>query len=452
MNGAIILAAGQGTRMKSNLSKVLHKVAGMAMIHYVLEALAEANINQKILVLGHKAEEVEESMPPGIDIAYQWEQLGTGHAVIQARDIISPQIKNVLVVCGDTPLLKGETLKELLNVHKSREAAITILTAIMEDSTGYGRIVRENGKVTAIVEERDASPAIKEIKEINTGAYCFTKEFLVEALGSLNNNNSQSEYYLTDVIKIAVAKGLQVAAYPLEEANEALGINNRVQLAQADKIIRQRVNEKLMLSGVTIVDPETTFIDTKVTVGQDTIIHPFTYIQGQTSIGTECVIGPNTRIIDSKIGNKVEIENSVIRESIVDDFTTIGPFAYLRPGTVLGKNVKVGDFVEIKKSTIGDGSKVPHLSYVGDAHIGKNVNIGCGTITCNYDGVNKHITTISDGAFIGSNTNLVAPVTIGERAYIGAGSTITKDVPNGALGIARGKQKNILQWKEGKKE
>lgn len=448
MNGAIILAAGQGTRMKSRLPKVLHKIAGQAMLKHVLDALEEAQVKQKILVLGHQAERVKADLPKGIDIAYQREQLGTGHAVMQAREIINQDVDNILVVCGDTPLLKGATLKKLLHDHASQKRGVTVLTGIVEEPTGYGRIIRDREGVKAIVEEKDATLEQREIQEINTGAYCFNKEFLVEALNNLTTDNSQQEYYLTDLIKIAASEGKPVGAYVLEDFNEALGINNRLQLAQADKEFRKRILEKLMLEGVTIISPETTYIDAQVTIGQDTIVHPFSYLEGPTKIGEDCIIGPNTRIMDSKIGNEVEIENSVVKESTVDDGAKIGPFAYLRPGAVLGKNVKIGDFVEIKKSVIGDGSKIPHLSYVGDAQVGKGVNIGCGTITCNYDGKNKYTTTILDGAFIGSNTNLVAPVTVGEGAYIGAGSTITKDVPQGALGIARGKQTNIPNWEE----
>lgn len=448
MNGAIILAAGQGTRMKSKLPKVLHKIAGKAMLNHVLDALEEAKVGQRILVLGHQADKIQEHLPEGIDIAHQREQLGTGHAVMQAREIIADNVESILVVCGDTPLLKGETLKELLNKHASKKSAVTVLTAIVEEATGYGRIIRDQQGVKAIVEEKDATKEQKEIKEINTGAYCFNKDFLVKALNNLTTDNSQQEYYLTDLVKIAVSEGKAVGTFVLEDFNEALGINNRLQLAQADKEFRKRILERFMLDGVTIISPETTYIDAMVTIGQDTVIHPFSYLEGNTIVGKDCIIGPNTRIIDSKIGDEVNIENSVIKESTVDDGTNIGPFAYLRPGSVLGKKVKIGDFVEIKKSTIGEGSKVPHLSYVGDAQVGKGVNIGCGTITCNYDGEKKYPTTILDGAFIGSNTNLVAPVTVGEGAYIGAGSTITKDVPGGALGIARGKQSNIPQWKE----
>ncbi|NMA01110.1 MAG: bifunctional UDP-N-acetylglucosamine diphosphorylase/glucosamine-1-phosphate N-acetyltransferase GlmU [Clostridia bacterium] len=452
MNGAIILAAGQGTRMKSKLPKVLHKIAGEAMLNHVLNALDEAQIEQKIIVLGHQAERIEEDLPKGIEIAYQREQLGTGHAVMQAREIIAEKVENVLVVCGDTPLLKGATLAGLLNNHVREKWAVTVLTGIVEDATGYGRIIRDREGVKAIVEEKDATLEEKQIKEINTGAYCFNKDFLVKALSKLTTDNSQGEYYLTDLIKIAVSEGKAVGAYVLEDFNEALGINNRLQLAQADREFRKRILENLMLEGVTILSPETTYIDAQVTIGQDTIIHPFTYLEGKTIIGQDCILGPHTRIIDSKIGNKVQVENSVIKESTVDDDTNIGPFAYLRPGSVLGKKVKIGDFVEIKKSVIGDGSKVPHLSYVGDAQVGKGVNIGCGTITCNYDGEKKYTTIIQDKAFIGSNTNLVAPVIVEEGAYIGAGSTITKDVPKGSLAIARGKQINIPNWNKEEKD
>ena len=449
---AVILAAGLGTRMKSKLPKVLHKITGVPMINHVLQALEQAQIQRKILVLGHGAKEVEEQVGVSVEVVYQREQLGTGHAVLQTRPLLEKCTGPVLVVCGDTPLLRGETLAELIEKHEKGKQAVTVLTAQVENPYGYGRIVRQGGKIVAIREEKDATMEEKKITEINTGTYCFSGPFLVEALDKLTSANAQGEYYLTDLIELAVKAGLNVESFILEDSRESLGINNRLQLAQAAKIMQQRILEKLMLDGVTIIDPDNTYVEAKVSIGQDTILYPGTYLQGDTIIGSDCLIGPNTRIVSSKIGNNNTIQNTVILESQINDNCQIGPFAYLRPGTVIEEGVKIGDFVEIKKSTIGKGSKVPHLTYVGDAFVGKKVNIGCGTITCNYDGEKKHVTIIKDGAFIGSNSNLVAPVTIEENAFIAAGSTITEDVPENSLGIARGKQKNIINWVKKKKD
>lgn len=446
MNVAIVLAAGQGTRMKSDIPKVLHRVAGKAMVEHVLDTLAKAEVDRQILVLGHGAKKIEESLQGNYEVVYQKEQLGTGHAVMQAEDLIAKGDKNVLVVCGDTPLLKVETLNKLIMKHNSTKAAVTVLTAVIDEPKGYGRIVRDNGLVKAIVEEKDATQEEKTIREINTGSYCFDGAFLKEHLSSLRDDNAQKEYYLTDLIKIAVAKNYPVETHILQDIKESLGINNRVQLAEAEKILRQRKLEELMLAGVTIIDPDNTYIDCNVTIGMDTVVYPGCVIQGRTIIGSNCSIGPHSRIKDCSIGNNCRIENSVLLESKVGDDCNIGPFAYLRPGSQLQENVKIGDFVEIKKSLIGKNSKVPHLSYIGDAQVGEKVNIGCGTITCNYDGKKKHETIIEDGAFIGSNTNLIAPVKIGKDTVIGAGSSITEDVPDKALGIARQRQKNILNW------
>lgn len=445
-SAAIILAAGQGTRMKSKYPKVMHKLFDKHMLSYILSAVEGVKIEKKIVVLGHGADEVRQVLDKDIQIAHQKEQLGTGHAVLQAQSLLTGEEEYVLVLCGDTPLLRAETLERLISKHQQAEAALTILTANLSNPTGYGRIIRNGEGVQAIVEEKDASLQQKEIKEINTGAYCFRGDFLIEALQQLTNDNAQGEYYLTDLVELAVQKGLRTRAYILDDAREGMGINNRIQLAEAQKILGLRFLEKLMLEGVTIIDPQNTYISGDVQIGKDTIIYPGVYLEGKTTIGKECLIGPHTRIVDSKIGNNVEIQNTVILESSIADNCKIGPFAYIRPGTVIENNVKIGDFVEIKKSTISEGSKVPHLSYIGDAYIGKKVNIGCGTITCNYDGKQKHKTIIHDHAFIGSNTNLVAPITIGKSAIIGAGSTITKEVPQNSLSVGRGRQKNIENW------
>lgn len=449
---AIILAAGQGTRMKSSLPKVLHQIAGKPMLHHVLNTLDEAKISRKIVVLGHGADLVEESLPENVEVVYQKEQLGTGHAVMQAKELIAGSGGAVLVLCGDTPLLKGETISNLLQQHQNNTNTITVLTALIDNPQGYGRIIREGQRVKAIVEEKDADVREKKVKEINTGTYCFQGDFLDKSLDKLTTENVQKEYYLTDLIKIAAQESLKVEAHILSDFKESLGINNRVQLAEAEKILRFRILEKLMLGGVTVIDPQATYIDAEVVIGQDTVIYPGTILEGKTFIGSNCILGPQVRVVNSKISDNSQVQNSVILESEVGENCKIGPFAYLRPGAILQDNVKIGDFVEVKKSTIGAGSKVPHLSYVGDAIVGDNVNVGCGTITCNYDGKTKHQTIIEAGAFIGSNTNLIAPVIVGKSAVIGAGSTITQNVPERALGIAREKQKNIYNWVKEKKD
>lgn len=443
---AIILAAGQGTRMKSKLPKVLHKIVGIPMLGHVLAALDDSGVRRKITVLGHGSDLIAAWLPQEVEIVYQREQLGTGHAVLQAQELLNDVNGTVMVICGDTPLLKGSTLKVLLDRHLATKAQATVLTAKLNQPEGYGRVIREAGQIKGIIEEKDATIAQKAVTEINTGTYCFSAQFLKEFLPKLTKENAQGEYYLTDLIKLADLANLKTEAFILEDIQESLGINNRIQLAEAEKILLKRVLEKLMLAGVTIMDPETTYIEASVEIGADTIIYPGTIIEGNTTIGEDCLLGPGVRINTCYIGANCHIQQAVLLESKVQDNCNIGPFAYLRPGTVLEDNVKIGDFVEIKKSVIGKGSKVPHLSYIGDAFVGEKVNIGCGTITCNYDGKDKHISRIEDGAFVGSNTNLIAPVTLGKNTVVGAGSTITKDVPENALAISREKQKNILNW------
>ncbi len=443
---AVVMAAGKGTRMKSKYPKVLHHIGGKPLVAHVIQSLNEAHIDDITVIVGQGRELVEQTLGSALKYAYQAEQLGTGHAVLQAKDTVDHS-KMVLVVSGDTPLLTAETLTKLVTKHQETGANITVLTAIPEDATGYGRIVRnESGLIREIVEEKDASPEIKQIKEINTGTYCFSGGFLFEALAKLTPNNVQQEYYLTDLISLSVAENLPVAAEICSDPRELQGINSREQLAEAARVMNQKVAEKLMAAGVTILDPRSTFIERDVSVGRDSLILPFTFLHGQTTIGEDCVIGPNSQIESSKLGNGVTIEHSVVKQAEIGDHCLVGPYAYLRPGTVLGPKVKVGDFVEIKKSFIAEGSKVPHLSYVGDAQIGRHVNVGAGTITCNYDGRNKYTTEIEDNAFIGSNTNLVAPVKVGAGAIVAAGSTITKDVPGENLGVARARQVNVANW------
>lgn len=444
---AVVLAAGHGKRMKSKLPKVLHRVGGRYMVQHVLDALEGAGVSETVLVVGHGAERVREALGPGYRYAVQAEQLGTGHAVLQAEPEVGEDCDTVMVVCGDTPLLTGDTLRRLLQRHRESGAAATVLSAVFSDPTGYGRIIRnQEGELVQIVEESDASAEVKRIAEGNTGTYCFSREHLFAALKELSPDNAQGEYYLPDVLTVMRRRRLKVVAAALADEEEARGINSRRQLAEVGQIMRRRVLQRLMEAGVTIVDPETTYIDSTVEIDVDTVIHPFTFIEGETRIGSDCIIGPFTRIVSSRLGSRVEVLNSVILESELGDRCQIGPFAYLRPLTRLADGVKVGDFVEIKKSQVGRGSKIPHLSYIGDATLGEGVNIGAGTITCNYDGERKYPTVVEDGAFIGSNTNLVAPLRVGAHAVTGAGSTITKDVPPYALAVERSSQRNISEW------
>lgn len=450
---AVVLAAGKGVRMKSSLPKVVHKVAGKPMVVHVIECLNQAGIEDITVVVGHKREMVEEVLKLlQVKFAWQEEQLGTGHALLQAKEQVDME-STLVVLAGDTPLLKGETIKNLIAFHAESGAAATVLSAELADPYGYGRIIRdENGNLLKIVEEKDARLEEKEIKEINSGIYCFKAAEVFEKLLHLDTDNAQGEYYLTDVFSLLRKDNKTVKVLKIKDSEEIHGINDKLQLAEAEKILRERKKRALMEEGVIIIDPDSTFIDSAVKIGADTVIMPFTIVEGRTIIGERCEIGPYTRITSSIIGNDVVIESSRIKEAEVGDRCTIGPFAYLRPGTVLAEEVKIGDFVEVKKSVVGKGSKIPHLSYVGDAFLGSEVNIGAGTITCNYDGISKYETIIEDNAFIGSNTNLVAPVRIGKKAVTGAGSTITRDVPADALAVERAEQKLIKDWSRRKKK
>ncbi len=454
---AVVLAAGLGTRMRSRLPKVVHEICGKPMIMLVLDVLEAAGAERIYTVVGHMAELVEEVVGERAVCILQSEQKGTGHAVMQVEDALSAYEGTVLVAAGDAAYLSEEDVRSLVNHHLETRASATVLSSIVKDPSGYGRVVRgASGRVERIVEEKDCSPEEALIKEVNSSVYCFEKRRLFDALSRITPDNVQGEYYLTDVIEIMIKDGLRVEAVISKDPLAAQGINTRVQLAEAEKIFRDRIRERLMLSGVTMVDPSTTFIDFDVIIGQDTKILPFSIIRGKTVIGKNCIIGPFTHIIDSTVSDGASISNAVVVGAEVGKEASVGPYAYLREGTRLFEKSKAGTFVEVKKSTVGKGSKVPHQTYLGDATVGKDVNIGAGTITCNYDGYKKHPTIIADGVFIGSNTNLVAPVKIGKGAYVAAGSTITQDVPEGALGIARGKQRNIEDWvkrqkREGKK-
>lgn len=438
---AVILAAGEGKRMNSSLPKVLHKICGKSMLEHVLDAVRPV-CSKQVVVVGHGGEMVKQHLGDSVTFALQKEQLGTGHAVAQAEPFL-PCKGRVIVLCGDTPLLTTETLKAMLDEHVKQDAAVTVLTARVPRPAGYGRIVRgDNGDIRKIVEDKDASEPEKAIDEINTGTYVFDAEALRFALKQVQNNNAQGEYYLTDCLEILVKDGKKACGLPLDDWREALGVNDREQLSAAAGLMRERINRQLMRAGVSMVDPAATYVDAGVLVGRDTVIYPGTILEGNTVVGENCRIGPYAHIISSKIGCNVVVRHSLVNESILEDGVTVGPYAHLRPQTRLCANVKVGDFVEIKNSTVGERSKIPHLSYVGDALVGSDVNLGAGTIIVNYDGRQKHQTRIEDGAFVGCNSNLVAPLTVGRHAFVAAGSTITRDVPPGALSIARSDQVN----------
>ena len=440
---AIVLAAGQGTRMKSDLYKVLHPVCGKPMVEHVIDHIRGLGIGRIVTIVGHGAETVEETLGEKSEYALQQEQLGTAHAVQQAERLIGDLDGTTIVVCGDTPLIRSETMEALIAHHNSTGAKATILTAYADDPTGYGRIIRgESGQVLRNVEQKDATPEEQKVTEINTGTYCFDNRTLFETLKKVKNNNNQGEYYLPDVVGILQSESALVSAYVTGDFSETLGINDRVVLAEAERVMRRRIAEKHMRNGVTIINPENTYISASAEIGRDTVLQPGTMIEGRTVIGNKCLIGPNSQIVDSVIGDNTTVHSSVVLSSRIGSATSIGPFAHIRPDSNLGDSVKIGNFVEVKKSTLGEGSKVSHLSYIGDAKIGSRVNVGCGTITVNYDGKNKHLTTIEDDAFIGCNSNLVAPVTVGKGAYVAAGSTITKSVPESSLAIARARQEN----------
>ncbi|AGI27321.1 bifunctional UDP-N-acetylglucosamine diphosphorylase/glucosamine-1-phosphate N-acetyltransferase GlmU [Bacillus subtilis] len=440
---AVVLAAGQGTRMKSKLYKVLHPVCGKPMVEHVVDEALKLSLSKLVTIVGHGAEEVKKQLGDKSEYALQAEQLGTAHAVKQAQPFLADEKGVTIVICGDTPLLTAETMEQMLKEHTQREAKATILTAVAEDPTGYGRIIRsENGAVQKIVEHKDASEEERLVTEINTGTYCFDNEALFRAIDQVSNDNAQGEYYLPDVIEILKNEGETVAAYQTGNFQETLGVNDRVALSQAEQFMKERINKRHMQNGVTLIDPMNTYISPDAVIGSDTVIYPGTVIKGEVQIGEDTIIGPHTEIMNSAIGSRTVIKQSVVNHSKVGNDVNIGPFAHIRPDSVIGNEVKIGNFVEIKKTQFGDRSKASHLSYVGDAEVGTDVNLGCGSITVNYDGKNKYLTKIEDGAFIGCNSNLVAPVTVGEGAYVAAGSTVSEDVPGKALAIARARQVN----------
>lgn len=446
---AVILAAGQGTRMKSQWPKVLHKVCGVPMAEQVIRTVKKAGFEKCVVITGFKENLVRESLAgENIYFVHQEEQLGTAHAVMQAV----PEFKEnrdgyVLVVCGDTPLLRRETMEGLANACKNNDGAAAILTAVMENPFGYGRVLRDaEGHMTSIVEEKDGTPEQLSVHEINTGTYAFKAGALLDALEKVDNQNAQGEYYLTDVFEILIQAGEKVIPVTAKDASETMGVNSRIQLAEADRILRLRKAEELMAEGVTIIDPYNTYIEQGVEVGQDTVILPGTILEGKTKVGKNCVIGPETQLTDVNCGDGNHLNRVYAHSCDLGNNNEIGPFVHLRPDTRLCNDIRIGNFVEVKNSTVGDGTKLPHLIYCGDSDLGKNVNFGCGTVTVNFDGKNKHRCTIEEHAFIGCNTNLVAPVHVGERAFTAAGSTITKDVPANALAVGRTKQVNIENW------
>lgn len=435
----IILAGGQGTRMKSKIPKVLHKVLDKTMIDYVIETSKDIKADDIMVIVGHQSAMVKSIIGDSVKYAYQKEQLGTGHAVIQALDFIGDN-ENILILYGDTPLIQPETLEKLINIHNKEKNYATVISSFVDDPKGYGRIVRESGIFKKIVEQKDTTDSEDKIKEINTGVYIFNSNALKDALKNLSNENAQNEYYLTDTLEIIKNTGNKVGIMIADDSSEFLGVNSKLQLANVSNILKNRINEQHMLNGITIEDPNNTYIGKDVVIGEDTVILPGTIIEGKTIIGSDCIIGPYSRITSSIIKDCVNIAQSTVLSSEINNYTTVGPFAYLRPNCKIGEHVKIGDFVEIKNSNIDDNTKISHLTYVGDSDVGKNVNFGCGTVTVNYDGTNKHRTKIDDNAFIGCNTNLIAPVSVGKNAYTAAGSTITNDVPENALAISRVKE------------
>lgn len=444
---AVILAAGEGKRMKSSTPKVLHKICGKEMVNWVIDGIREASIDDINVVVGKGSEKViEKTKTRNVSYSLQEEQLGTGHAVICAEDFLKEKKGTVAIFSADAPFITSETIKKFLKFHENGNYSVTILTSKVDEPFGYGRIIRdENGEVVKIVEHKDCSEAELLVNEINSAIYCFDIEDLLSSLKKINNNNAQGEYYLPDVISVLKSEGKKVGAINTE-LEETKGINSRLQLAEGEKIMRNRINKKHMENGVTLIDPDTTYIGGDVIIENDVIIYPNNVIEGKTIIKEGTVLYPNSRIEDSIIGKEVTVQSSVILEAEVGDNTTVGPFAYIRPESVIGSHARIGDFVEIKKSVIGEGTKVSHLTYIGDAEVGSGCNFGCGTVVVNYDGKHKNKTIIGDNSFIGCNTNLVSPVQVESNTYIAAGSTITNKVPEGALAIARAKQVNIEGW------
>jgi bifunctional UDP-N-acetylglucosamine pyrophosphorylase / glucosamine-1-phosphate N-acetyltransferase len=449
----VVLAAGKGTRMKSQLPKVLHRISGLPLIHRVLRTAKALKPKSVTVVVGHGADDLKTAMAPlkglPIQFAVQEQQLGTGHALLQTRPLLEGKQGTVVLLSGDVPLLTTGTLTALLATHIEAGAAATVVTANLPRPFGYGRIVRTNGRISKIVEERDASDAQRKITEINSGIYAFALEPLFAALDGIGTANTQGEYYLPDLVAIYRKQRKPVATYTVGQADEIRGINSRTELAEVSRMVRQQKNEELMAAGVTLIDPATTYVDADVVVGPDTVIHPCVFLEGSTKIGSACEIHSGARIVNSTLGDRVCVRNhTVVTDSTVESGVFLGPFAHVRPGSEVGEDAHIGNFVELKKTKVGKGAKANHLAYLGDASIGEASNVGAGTITCNYDGEKKHQTVIGKGVFVGSNSTLVAPVTLADGSYIAAGSAVTTDVPAGALAIGRSRQENKDGWVE----
>ena len=439
----IVLAAGKGTRMKSKLYKVLHQVCGKSMVEYVVEAAQAIKPDKIVTIVGNGAEEVKKVLADKSEFVLQKKQLGTGDAVLTVADELAAEKGATLVITGDTPLFTSQTFQKLFNYHQSKGNAATVLTAQAPNPYGYGRIIRDDqDNVLRIVEQKDATADELKINEINTGVFCFDNQLLFSALKKVDNQNAQGEYYLTDVLEILRNEGQRIGAYKMPDFSESLGVNDRYALAQATKIMQKRINKKHMANGVTFIDPDTAYIDADVKIGCDTLIEGNVVIKGNTEIGDDCVVTSGSRIIDSKIANNVTVTSSTVEQAEMDDFSDVGPNSHLRPKAIIRKGAHIGNFVEIKNAEIGENSKVGHLTYIGDATLGKDVNVGCGTIFANYDGIKKDHTNVGDRAFIGSGATLVAPVNIADHAFVAADSTITKDVAKYDMAIARGRQVN----------
>lgn len=439
----VVLAAGKGTRMKSKLYKVLHKVCGKTMVEHVVDAAQGVSPAEIVTIVGTGAGDVEKVLADKSKFAFQEKQLGTGDAVMTAREELGDKDGATLVVTGDTPLFTTDTFNELFKYHAEKGNAATVLTAEAPNPFGYGRIIRDDqGNVLRIVEQKDGKPEELKVKEINTGVFCFDNKKLFEALKHVNNDNAQGEYYLTDVLEILRNSGERVGAYKMPDFSESLGVNDRIALAQATKTMQRRINEQHMRDGVSFIDPDTAYIDADVKIGNDTVIEGNVVIKGNTEIGSDCYITSGSRIVDSKIGNNVTVTSSTVEEAEMDDNTDIGPNSHLRPKAIIRKGAYIGNFVEIKKAEIGENTKVGHLTYVGDATLGKDINIGCGTIFSNYDGVKKFHTNVGDHAFIGAGSILIAPINVADHAFIAADTTVTKDVNKYDMAIGRGRQVN----------
>ncbi len=449
---AVILAAGEGTRMKSKTPKVLHSAAGRTMLEWVMCAAREAELEKCVVVCGRGIEEIQSQFLQSVAYAEQKERKGSGHAVMCAADELAGFSGYTLIIAGDMPLLRGETVRALVKAAQDGNYACTMLTARLERPYGYGRILRNAvGDVQAIVEEKDATDEQRLIDEVNASCYCVNTPLLLECLKEIRPQNAQGEYYLTDIVGLLNARGEKVGAYVAEDARECMGVNDRAQLAQVSAILRERILNEHMKNGVTLIDPHNTYIDAGCTIESDTVIHPNVTLEGNTKIGSDVTLYPGSRIKDSVIGDDTDVQNSVILNAQVGSHSTVGPNAYIRPGTVVGDHCRIGDFVEIKNANIGDGTKVSHLTYIGDSDFGKGINVGCGVVVVNYDGRSKFRTTVGDDAFLGCNTNLISPVNVGRGVYVAAGSTITEDIPDNAFAIARSRQTVKTNWKDKRK-